>query len=217
MIQWIAFLIATGSVSSSLLKWATDNTASKYYRNLHCKNRKQAARHSYFLKVSESKSGKPFVFWGIGKERSCHHCVLECTRFSWCSVIVSGGTWKNRICHHCFPECTRFSCSVIRCLRLWRWLSVSKILPSQLSNYHNFLNIEEQNFICTLPWKVEFLRTVSKTATCWWGLAHQRKNGRSTRFDELETELKKNSKAFSCVAVFEVFVLKTFGLKVKYS
>ena len=32
--------------------------------------------------------------------------------------------------HHCVFECTRFSCSVIHWFQLWRWLSVSKTLPS---------------------------------------------------------------------------------------
>ena len=89
---------------------------------------------------------------------------------------------------------------------------------SSKPNSHNFLKIEEQGFYCTLPWKVDFLRTALKRATWWWGPAYQKEKWSVDQVWRIENWAEKIiSKPFSCVGVFEVFVLQAVEFKVKYS
>ena len=160
----------------------------KVISKLALRKPKTGSTSQFFPKKSEGKWGEPFVSGGIGKERSCHHCVLECTRFS---------------------------CSVIHWFRLWRWLSVSKTFPSltittsqdRRTRFHWYFAMESWLFQNCFKKSILVMRiSVSKEKR---SVDQVWRNGNWTE--------KVISKPFSCVGVFEVFVLQAFGFKVKYS
>ena len=72
-------------------------------------------------------------------------------------------------------------------LRIWRYLSFSKMRPSLIFFVASMSN--NKLFIIALLWRAKFSRAAIEQATRCWGSEFQMKIGSFTRFEEMETEM----------------------------